>query len=127
MLRLAVRRILEHVANLAERQQLPDAEIREGALKVTPLHRTIPAAAEALVAEAYSLLPQVRVTGVGAGFGDGRTIAGENSHSRGFMSGSETGWAREWVGLAPRKAFWRPEAPESARCRDIARNLRAAR
>jgi hypothetical protein len=55
-------RELEHVANLAERQQLPDAEIREGALKVTPLHSTIPAAAEALAAEAYSMLPQVRVT-----------------------------------------------------------------
>ena len=53
---------LEHVVNLAERQELPDAEIREGALKVTPLHSTIPAAAKALVAEAYSLLPQVRVT-----------------------------------------------------------------
>jgi hypothetical protein len=39
---------LEHVANLAERQELPDAEIREGALKVTPLHSTIPAAAEPL-------------------------------------------------------------------------------
>jgi hypothetical protein len=49
------------VANLAERQELPDAEIRQ-ALKVTPLHSTIPAAAEALVAEAYSMLPQVRIT-----------------------------------------------------------------
>jgi hypothetical protein len=55
-------RELEQVANLAERQELPDAEIREGALKVTPLHSTIPAAAEALVAEAYSMLPQVRIT-----------------------------------------------------------------
>jgi len=50
------------VANLAERQELPDAEIRDGALKVTPLHSTVPAAAEALVAEAYSILPQVRIT-----------------------------------------------------------------
>jgi hypothetical protein len=33
-------RELEHVANLAERQELPDAEIREGALKVTPLYST---------------------------------------------------------------------------------------
>jgi Tn3 transposase DDE domain len=55
-------RELEHVANLAERQELPDAEIRQVALKVTPLHSTIPAAAEALVAEAYSMLPQVRIT-----------------------------------------------------------------
>src|SRR4029077_9779541 len=39
-----------------------DAEIREGALKVTPLHSTIPAAAEAFAAEAYSMLPQVRIT-----------------------------------------------------------------
>ena len=31
--------------------------------------------------------------GVVAGFGDGRTIAGENSHSPGFMSGSEN-----WLG-----------------------------
>jgi hypothetical protein len=31
-------RELEQVANLAERQELPDAEIREGALKVTPQH-----------------------------------------------------------------------------------------
>jgi hypothetical protein len=29
----------------------------------------------------------------GAGVGDGRTIAGENSHSPGFMSGSEN-----WLG-----------------------------
>ena len=34
----------------------------ETALKITPLHSTIPAGAEALVAEAYSMLPQVRIT-----------------------------------------------------------------
>lgn len=33
---------------LAGRQELPDAEIRDGALKVTPVHSAIPAAAEAL-------------------------------------------------------------------------------
>jgi hypothetical protein len=60
-------RELEQVANLAERQELPDAEIRDGALKVTPLHNTIPAAAEVLVAKAYSMLPQVepsRISGI---------------------------------------------------------------
>ena len=57
-----LRRELEKVDSLAARHQLPDAEIIDGILKVTPLTNAVPEAAEALMRQAYALLPHVKVT-----------------------------------------------------------------
>jgi hypothetical protein len=52
-----LRRELEKVDSLAARHQLPDAEIVDGILKVTPLANSVPEEAETLMRQAYSLLP----------------------------------------------------------------------
>ncbi len=57
-----LRQELEKVDALAARRQLPDAAITEGVLKVTPLTNAVPEAAEALMRQAYALLPLVKVT-----------------------------------------------------------------
>jgi Tn3 transposase DDE domain len=57
-----LRRELEKVDSLAARHQLPDAEIVDGILKVTPLANAVPEEAEALMRQAYALLPHVKVT-----------------------------------------------------------------
>ena len=53
---------LEKVDSLPARHQLPDAEIVDGILKVMPLANAVPEEAEALMRQAYALLPHVKVT-----------------------------------------------------------------
>ena len=55
-----LRRELEKVDSLAARHQLPDAEIVDGILKVTPLANAVPEEAETLMRQAYALLPHVK-------------------------------------------------------------------
>jgi TnpA family transposase len=50
------------VNRLAERGELPDASITDGVLKVTPLTNLVPPEADALMRQAYALLPRVKVT-----------------------------------------------------------------
>ena len=57
-----MRHELEKVDSLAAQHQLPDAEIADGILKVTPLTNAVPEEADALMRQAYSLLPHVKVT-----------------------------------------------------------------
>jgi hypothetical protein len=57
-----LRHELEKVDSLAAQHQLPDAEIADGILKVTPLTNAVPEEAEALMRQTYSLLPHVKVT-----------------------------------------------------------------
>ena len=57
-----LRRELERVDALAARRELPDAEITQGTLKVTPLVNAVPEEADALLRQAYALLPHVKVT-----------------------------------------------------------------
>jgi hypothetical protein len=57
-----LRNELEKVNSLAAGHQLPDAEITDGALKMTPLTNAVPEEAEALMRQAYALLPHVKVT-----------------------------------------------------------------
>jgi TnpA family transposase len=57
-----LRRELEKVDALATQNALPDAEITEGVLKVAPLTNAVPQEAEALMRQAYALLPHVKVT-----------------------------------------------------------------
>jgi hypothetical protein len=47
---------------LAARQQLPDAEIADGFLKVTPLTNAVPEEAEILMGDAYASVPHLKVT-----------------------------------------------------------------
>jgi Tn3 transposase DDE domain len=56
-----LRHELEKVDSLASQDQLPDAEIADGMLKVTPLTNAVPEEAEALMRQAYALLPHVKV------------------------------------------------------------------
>ena len=56
-----LRRELQRVDTLAARHELPDAEITEGTLKVTPLVNTVPEEADALMRQAYAILPHVKV------------------------------------------------------------------
>ena len=53
---------LEKVDSLAASQQLPDAEISNGTLKVTPLANAVPEEAEMLMRQAYARLPHLKVT-----------------------------------------------------------------
>jgi hypothetical protein len=48
---------LEKVDSLAARRQLPDAEIADGILKVTPLTNAAPEEAEILMRQAYARCP----------------------------------------------------------------------
>jgi TnpA family transposase len=50
------------VEQLAKADQLPDAVITETGLKITPLNNTVPAEADALMHQVYSLLPHVKIT-----------------------------------------------------------------
>ena len=56
-----LRRELQKVDGLA-RHELPDADFVDGVLKVTPLTGAVPEEAEALMRQAYALLPHVKVT-----------------------------------------------------------------
>jgi TnpA family transposase len=62
--RLAVlERELETVERLAAANELPDAAITStGGLKITPLNNAVPDKAEALMQQAYSLLPHLKIT-----------------------------------------------------------------
>lgn len=54
---------LETVERLAAANDLPDAAITStGALKITPLKNAVPEEAEALMQQAYSLLPHLKIT-----------------------------------------------------------------
>ena len=57
-----LRHELQKVDELAARHQLPDADFVDGVLKVTPLTSAVPEEAEALIRQAYALLPHVKVT-----------------------------------------------------------------
>jgi hypothetical protein len=57
-----LRRELEKVDSLAARQQLPDAEITDGILKLTPLTNAVPEEAEMLMRHAYASVPHLKVT-----------------------------------------------------------------
>jgi len=53
---------LEKVNALAASRQLPDAEIADGVLKLTPLTNAVPEEAEILIKQAYSSVPHLKVT-----------------------------------------------------------------
>jgi TnpA family transposase len=57
-----LRHELQKVDGLAASHELPDADFVEGVLKVTPLTSAVPEDAEALIRQAYALLPRVKVT-----------------------------------------------------------------
>jgi TnpA family transposase len=57
-----LRRELEKVDSLAARRQLPDAEIADGILKVTPLTNAVPEEAEILMRQAYARVLHLKVT-----------------------------------------------------------------
>jgi TnpA family transposase len=50
------------VNGLAERGELPDASLSDGVLKITPLTNLVPPEAEALMRQAYALLPRIKIT-----------------------------------------------------------------
>ena len=50
------------VNRLADRSELPDASIVDGVLKVTPLTNLVPPEAEALMRQAYAILPRIKIT-----------------------------------------------------------------
>lgn len=61
--RLALlRQTLDQVNQLAAEDGLPDAEITDDGLKLSPLENDTPAEGEALKQRAYSLLPHVKIT-----------------------------------------------------------------
>jgi TnpA family transposase len=53
---------LATVATLAERGELPDVDLTEGDLKITPLRAVTPPEAESLRDAAYDLLPRIKIT-----------------------------------------------------------------
>lgn len=53
---------LETVDRLAKADELPDAIITESGLKITPLANSVPAEAQALMRQAYGLMPRVKIT-----------------------------------------------------------------
>ena len=55
---------LELVSRLAKADELPDAAVTESGLKITPLDNSVPEGANALIQQAYSLLPHVKITEV---------------------------------------------------------------
>jgi hypothetical protein len=64
---------LRRELQLAARHELPDAEITEGTLKVTPLVNTVPEA-YTLMRQAYAMLPHVKVTDLLPHQGDHATV-----------------------------------------------------
>ena len=62
---------LETVERLAAASELPDAAITNtGRLKITPLKNAVPDEAEALMQQAYSLLPHLKITELLLGSGN---------------------------------------------------------
>ena len=53
---------LATVATLAENGQLPDVDLADGELKITPLRAATPLEAESLRDAAYDLLPRIKIT-----------------------------------------------------------------
>ncbi|QSO52994.1 Tn3 family transposase [Alicyclobacillus curvatus] len=61
--RLAVlERELANTEHLASQNELPDATITDNGLKISPLTNAVPKEADALMHQAYSLLPHVKIT-----------------------------------------------------------------
>jgi len=60
--RSALTQELATVATLAESGKLPDVDLAEGDLKITPLRAVTPPEAESLRDAAYDLLPRVKIT-----------------------------------------------------------------
>jgi len=53
---------LKTVNRLAASDELPDAVITDSGLKITPLSNSVPEAADALMQQAYGLLPHIKIT-----------------------------------------------------------------
>jgi hypothetical protein len=53
---------LATVERLAAQNELPDASITDTGLKITPLDNAVPEAADALMRQAYELLPHLKIT-----------------------------------------------------------------
>jgi hypothetical protein len=60
--RSALTQELATVATLAESGKLPDVDLAEGDLKITPLRALTPPEAESLRDAAYALLPRIKIT-----------------------------------------------------------------
>ena len=60
--RSALTQELATVATLAESGELPDVDLAEGDLKITPLRAVTPPEAESLRDAAYDLLPRIKIT-----------------------------------------------------------------
>jgi len=58
----ALESTMQKVERLAAQNELPDAEITEAGLKITPLTNAVPEAAAVVMRQAYTLLPHVKVT-----------------------------------------------------------------
>ena len=58
----ALESALRQAEQLAAQNELPDAEITDAGLKITPLTKAVPEAADTLMRQAYALLPQVKIT-----------------------------------------------------------------
>jgi hypothetical protein len=50
------------VERLAAMDELPDAAIINGGLKISPLEAAVPDSAETLMQQAYGLLPRLKIT-----------------------------------------------------------------
>jgi hypothetical protein len=59
---LVLEQQLAVVNRRARANELPDATITESGLKVTPLANAVPEGADALMSQAYGLLPHVKIT-----------------------------------------------------------------
>ena len=58
----ALESALRQAEQLAAQNELPDAEITDAGLKITPLTKAVPEAADTLLRQAYALLPHVKIT-----------------------------------------------------------------
>ncbi len=58
----ALESALQKAERLAAQNELPDAEITDAGLKITPLTNAVPEAADALMRQAYALLPHAKIT-----------------------------------------------------------------
>ncbi len=58
----ALESALQKVERLAASNELPDAQITDAGLKITPLTNAVPEAADLLMRQAYALLPHVKIT-----------------------------------------------------------------
>lgn len=57
-----LRETLDETARLAAAGELPDVELNDKGLKITPLDDATPAAADLLTQQAYDLMPRVKIT-----------------------------------------------------------------